>query len=76
MNHGKIWKNGNKKLKKDGRAKRIKNLESSINKRLKILQHDKPKCMRPFVCFLQQHYKSENREKCMEKWNSLSSAAK
>ena len=42
------WK---QKVKEDGRAKRIKNLESSINKRLKILQHDKPKCMRPFVCF-------------------------
>ncbi len=67
------WK---QKVKEDGRAKRIKDLESSINERLKILQHDKPKCMRPFVCFLQQHNKGEKMENCKEKWNSLSAAEK
>ena len=75
------WK---QKVKKDGRAKIMKDLESNLSERLKSLQFDKPKRFTPpHACYLQQNCKSfkgstnQNKlQECNKQWKNLSAAEK
>ena len=72
------WK---QKVKKDGRAKIMKDLESNLSQRLKSLQFDKPKHFTPpHTCYFNQNFKgsfnSIQLQESVKQWKNLSAAEK
>ena len=73
------WK---QKVKRDGRAKIMKNLESILDQKLKSLEFDKPKRhLGPHLCYFYENFKGSSPkgngiqfQQSMKQWNNLSAA--